>query len=299
VSILVVGSVGIDTLETPRGRRDEILGGSACHFALAASTFGAPVRLVGVVGTDFPAEYTELLTGRGVDVAGLERVEGATFRWHGRYEDFGVAVSLATHLNVFEAFDPTIPQPWLDSDIVFLGNIAPALQNKVLDQVTGPRLTVMDTMNFWISSQREAVLDLMGRVDVVIVNDQEARDLTGHRHAVDAGRALLARGARAIIVKKGEHGALLVAADELFACPSYPSPDIVDTTGAGDSFAGGFCGYLARAGDFEPTTLRRAVVHGCILGSLNIEGFGPERTARVTAADAEQRLQAIRAMTTF
>ena len=299
MSILVVGSVGIDTLETPEGKRDEILGGSACHFSLAASAFSKSIRIVGVVGTDFPEEYSKLLEDHGVDLEGLERVEGDTFRWHGRYEEFGTAISLATHLNVFEAFDPKIPETYKESDIVFLGNIAPGLQEKVLTSMPKPRLTVMDTMNFWISSQKDAVMSLFGKVDVAIVNDQEAKDLTGENHAYDAGVQLLDTGAKMVIVKKGEHGALLISKDDFFITPSFPSSTILDTTGAGDSFAGGFCGYLDSCEDIDKMAIRRAVVYGCILGSMNIEGFGPERTAEITHEDVEERFAYIKKVTAF
>ena len=299
MSILVVGSVGIDSLETPQGKREQILGGSACHFALAASALSKDIRLVGVVGTDFPEEYSSLLEKHGVDLEGLERVEGETFRWEGKYEEFGTAISLATHLNVFENFDPKIPSSYESSDIVFLGNIAPGLQEKVLDSMPKPKLTVMDTMNFWISSQKDAVMSLFGRVDVAIVNDQEAKDLTGERHAYDAGVKLLDTGAKMVIVKKGEHGALLISKDDFFITPSFPSASILDTTGAGDSFAGGFCGYLDTCVEIDQKAIRRAVVYGCILGSLNIEGFGPEKTAEITSEDVEERFAYLKKVTDF
>ena len=299
MSILVVGSVGIDPLETPCGKRDEVLGGSACHFSLAASSLSKDIRMVGVVGEDFPKEHSQLLQDHGVDLSGLERVPGKTFRWHGRYEDFGTAMSLSTELNVFEQFSPKIPDSYRDSSIVFLGNIAPALHRQVLEEVGEARLTVMDTMNFWISSMKDEVLDLIRSVDVAIVNDQEAKDLSGERHAHDAGKALLDGGAKRVIVKKGEHGALLLGPEGAFLCPSYPSSCIVDTTGAGDSFAGGFCGYLDHCGRSDEDSFRKAVVYGCIMGSLNIEGFGPERSATVSKRDIDDRYRYIEEITRF
>lgn len=300
MSVLVVGSVGLDTLETPQGNRSDVLGGSASHLALAAAAFGVPVRLVGVVGTDFPSEHRSLLEERGVDLGGLTTEVGATFRWHGRYDDFNVAQSLATHLNVFEHFDPAIPEAWRDTPFVMLGNIDPVLQGKVLASVRSPRLTVMDTMNFWIGSRRDEVLAMAGRVDVVLVNDQEARDLTLCHGLVDAARELLRTGCRVVVVKRGEHGALMVTAEgDLFFCPAHPVERVIDTTGAGDSFAGGFAGYLSRSGSIDGRALRRAVVHGCIMGSFNVEGFGVERTARVTSTEIDERYRALAAATSF
>lgn len=289
MSITVVGSVGLDTLETPAGTRETILGGSACHFSFAASTFNGKVQLVGVVGDDFPEEHVAALESHGISLEGLETAPGKTFRWHGKYEHFGEAISLATELNVLQNFAPKIPDAFKSSDILFLGNIDPSLQEQVLDQMDDVKLTFMDTMNFWIDIKREELTKLMGRVDVVIVNDQEATSLTGETDAEAAGKKLLETGAPNVIVKKGAHGAVLVSADKVFSCPSCKIDNILDTTGAGDSFAGGFTGYLNECGKYDFESMSQAVLYGCVLGSFNIEGFGPERTQQITRADVDAR----------
>ena len=294
MSITVVGSVGLDTLETPAGKRDIILGGSACHFSFAASAFGGNIQLVGIVGDDFPQEHTQALKDHGVSLEGLEVVPGKTFRWHGKYEHFGEAISLATELNVFESFSPKIPEAFKNPDVLFLGNIDPVLQGQVLDQMNEVKLIVMDTMNFWIHSKKEELLTLMGRVDVVIVNDQEATDLTGKADAEAAGVELLKTGAGTVIVKRGEHGAVLVSGEKVFTCSACKVADILDTTGAGDSFAGGFVGYLDECGTFDFDSMSEAVLHGCVLGSFNIQGFGPERTQTVTREDVRERYIALK-----
>jgi len=289
MSITVVGSVGLDTLETPAGKRESILGGSSCHFAFAASKFGGTIQLVGVVGDDFPEEHVTALKKHGVSLEGLETVPGKTFRWHGKYEHFGEAISLATELNVFEDFAPKIPEAFRSSDILFLGNIDPVLQLQVLDQMENVKLSIMDTMNFWIDIRKDDLLELMGRVDVVIVNDQEATSLTGETDAETGARKLLETGAGAVIVKRGEHGAVLVSGEKMFSCSSCKIDNILDTTGAGDSFAGGFTGYLDKCGKFDFETMSKAVLYGCVLGSFNIQGFGSEYTQKITADDVAAR----------
>jgi sugar/nucleoside kinase (ribokinase family) len=293
MSITVVGSVGLDKLETPAGKRETILGGSACHFSFAASSFGGKIQLVGIVGDDFPKEHVVALESRGVSLEGLETVPGKTFRWHGKYENFGEAISLATELNVFENFVPKIPDALKSCDILFLGNIDPVLQGQVLDQMDDVKLTVMDTMNFWIDSKKEELMKLMGRVDVVIVNEQEATSLTGEIDSEAAGRKLLETGTSNVIVKRGENGAVLVSRDKVFSCSACKIDNVLDTTGAGDSFAGGFTGYLDECGKFDFDTMSEAVIHGCVLGSFNIEGFGPERTQQVTRTEVADRYNAI------
>lgn len=298
VPILAVGSVALDTITTPEGSREEIMGGSASHFAVCASYF-EKVGLVGVVGQDFPEEHREALRSRDVDLTGLQVRDGRTFRWSGYYEiDYHVAHTRETQLNVFEDFDPAIPEAHLKVPYLFLGNIAPALQLDVLQRVERPRLIVGDTMNFWIESQRDQVLALIEAVDVMLLNDQEVRDLGGSRDLIRAGRKLLER-TEVVVIKKGEHGAIMLADDDIFCAPAYPYVDVVDPTGAGDSFAGGFLGSLARAGEVTSATLRRAVIHGCIMGSCNVEGFGLDRTLHLDSGEIARRFEEYRDLTRF
>ena len=289
MSLLVVGSVALDSLETPFGRREEILGGSACYFSTCASYFG-PVRVVAVVGEDFPQEHVDFLASRGVDLAGLVRKPGRTFRWKGKYEfDLNTAHTLDTQLNVFADFQPDLPAAFRDSEYVFLGNIDPDLQRAVLDQVRGPRFVACDTMNFWISSKRESLLKTLRRVDLLFVNDAEARQLSGEHNIVKAARRILSFGPRAVVVKRGEYGALYFSGEEVFAASAYPLPAVFDPTGAGDSFAGGFMGYVARSRREDPATLRRAIVLGSVLASFTVEQFSLERLRTLTAEEIRAR----------
>lgn len=295
-SVLVVGSVALDTIETRVGRREEILGGSAT-FASVAASLSAPVRLVGVVGEDFPDGHVELLRRHGVDVGGLERRPGRTFRWSGRYApDFSSRESLDTQLNVFEAFDPKLPESYRASEVVFLGNIHPDLQLRVLEQVASPRIRAADTMNFWISGARDRLVEVLGKVDLLLINDEEAVQLTGERSVLRAGRAVQAMGPRQLVVKRGEHGALLFDGDELFYCPGYPLDEVVDPTGAGDSFAGALLGHLAAAG--PGGSLRRAVVFATAVASFGVEGFGVDRLAVLTKDALDERVEALRHLVT-
>jgi sugar/nucleoside kinase (ribokinase family) len=280
LSLLVVGSVALDTLETPFGRRADVLGGSASYFASCASYF-LPTRVVAVVGEDFPSEHVEFLGSRGIDLAGLVRRPGKTFRWSGRYEfDLNTAHTLETQLNVFADFKPDLPEHFRDSAYVFLGNI---------DQVRAPRFVACDTMNYWISSKRESLLKTLKRVDMVFVNDAEARQLAGEHNVVKAARAILRLGPRAVVVKRGEYGAAFFAGDEVFMASAYPLPAVFDPTGAGDSFAGGFMGYLARSGREERGVLRRAIVLGSVLASFVVEQFSLERLRTLTTAEIRAR----------
>src|SRR5512137_2302557 len=277
MALLAVGSVALDSVRTPFGARQEVLGGSATFFSTAASFFG-PVRLVAVVGEDFPEEHVPFLEGRGVDLAGLVRRPGRTFRWEGRYDfDLSQAHTLDTQLNVFADFRPELPEGWRDSSHVFLGNIDPELQRRVLDQVRAPRFVAADTMNFWIASRRASLVETLSRVDLLFVNDAEVRQLAGEHNVVRAAQAVLRFGPRAVVVKRGEYGALFFSGDEVFAASAYPLPELFDPTGAGDSFAGGFMGYLARAGGLEHATMRRAIVVGGVLASFAVERFSLER----------------------
>jgi sugar/nucleoside kinase (ribokinase family) len=298
MSLLVVGSIALDSVETPFGCREEVLGGSATYFSTAASFFG-PVRLVAVVGEDFADEHVRFLEGRGIDIAGLERAPGRTFRWKGRYEfDLNQAHTLDTQLNVFAAFQPRLPEPYRGSEFVFLGNIDPDLQRAVLDQVRAPRFVACDTMNFWIASKRDSLLETLKRVDMLFVNDAEVRQLAGESNVVLAARKVLAMGPRAVVVKRGEHGALFFSGDEVFAASAYPLPAVFDPTGAGDSFAGGFMGYLARRG-IERDALRRAIVVGGVLASFVVEEFSLDRLRRLTAAEIHARYAEFRQLTHF
>lgn len=299
MSLLVVGSVALDSLETPFGRRDEILGGSACYFSTCASYFG-PVRVVAVVGEDFPQEHVDFLASRGVDLAGLSRQPGRTFRWKGRYEfDLNTAHTLDTQLNVFADFKPELPAAWRDTEYVFLGNIDPDLQRAVLDQVRGPRFVACDTMNFWISSKRDSLLQTLRRVDLLFVNDAEARQLSGEHNIVKAARRILSFGPRAVVIKRGEYGALYFSGEEVFAASAYPLPDVFDPTGAGDSFAGGFMGYLARRRSEEPQVMRRALVLGSVLASFAVEQFSLDRLRTLTADEVRGRYAEARRLAHF
>ncbi|WP_242345467.1 PfkB family carbohydrate kinase [Anaeromyxobacter terrae] len=277
MALLAVGSVALDSLETPFGAREEVLGGSASYFATCASFFG-PTRVVAVVGEDFPEEHVRFLASRGIDLGGLVRRPGRTFRWKGRYEfDLNTAHTLDTQLNVFAEFRPELPDPYRDSEFVFLGNIDPDLQRAVLDQVRRPRFVACDTMNFWISSKRQSLLETLRRVDMLFVNDAEARQLAEEHNIVKAARRILSFGPKAVVVKRGEYGSLYFSGEEVFAACAVPLASVFDPTGAGDSFAGGFMGYLARNGKLDPGVMRRAIVLGSVLASFTVERFSLDR----------------------
>ena len=299
MSLLVVGSVALDSLETPFGRRDEVLGGSASYFSTSAGFFG-PTRVVAVVGEDFPEEHVRFLASRGADLAGLVRMPGKTFRWKGRYEfDLNTAHTLETQLNVLASFEPVLPAAWRDTDFVFLGNIDPDLQRSVLDQVTAPKFVACDTMNFWIASKRASLLETLKRVDLLFVNDAEARQLADEHNVVKAARKILGFGPRAVVVKRGEYGSIFFSGDEVFAASAYPISDVFDPTGAGDSFAGGFMGYVARHGVVTPAVLRRAIVVGSVVASFAVEQFSLDRLRTLTAAEIMARYAEARQLATF
>jgi sugar/nucleoside kinase (ribokinase family) len=292
----VVGSVALDSVRTPFGKADEVLGGSATFFACAASFF-APVRLVAVVGPDFPREHLELLERRGVDLGGLEVTDGATFRWTGEYGyDLSEARTLDTRLGVFADFRPSLPAHFRASPFVFLANIDPELQLDVLRRVDRPRLVALDTMNFWIQGKREALLRVVREVDVLVVNDGEARMLTQEPNLVRAARRILEWGPRTVVVKRGEHGALMATGERFFFVPAYPLESVFDPTGAGDTFAGGFMGALARAGAVEGAALRRAIVYGSVMASFAVEDFSLNRLARLEGPEIEARYRTFREM---
>ena len=299
MDILVVGSVAFDSVETPFGWGNEILGGSATYFSTAASFF-AGVRLVAVVGEDFPAEHREFLQGRNIDLAGLQTAPGRTFRWKGRYGyDLNEAQTLETHLNVFEGFRPELPESFRDSEIVFLANIDPGLQLEVVRQVRRPRLIACDTMNFWIDGRREALLSTLREVDILVINEAETRQLADEANLVKAARAVLAMGPKTLVVKRGEYGVLVFGAHSVFSAPAYPLEEVFDPTGAGDTFAGGFIGYLAATGDFGEATIRKATVFGSVMASFTVEDFSLDRLRSVTWAEIEGRFRKFQALTAF
>lgn len=300
MTLLAVGTLAYDSIETAAERRSEVLGGSATYFSLAASLFGG-VSLVGVVGEDFRPHDTELLRSRGIGLAGLEVAKGKTFRWSGRYEaDGNTRHTLSTHLNVFESFDPKVPPALRSSRFVFLANAAPEIQARALSQVIKPDFVMLDTMNLWIETARPALLDLLRKVDALILNDEEARMLTGERNLLRAANKALGFGPRHVVLKKGEHGAFLVGRGAHFALPAYPVEDVVDPTGAGDSFAGGFMGHLAaeagRNGPVDGAALRRSMLFGTTTASFCVEGFGVDRLARTSPSEIEARAGELRAI---
>jgi sugar/nucleoside kinase (ribokinase family) len=300
MSLLVVGSVALDSVETPFGRADNVLGGSANFFAASASHL-APVKIVGVVGSDYPFdELKKTFANRPVDLAGIEHAEGTSFRWRGRYRhDLNVAETLETHLGVFSHFKPKIPASFRQTPFVFLGNIDPRLQLDVLNQVEKPKLVVCDTMNFWIESRRPDLIELLGHVDAITLNDAEARQLTENNNLVKAARWIMAKGPRFVIIKKGENGALMFTKDAVFLAPAYPLEEVFDPTGAGDSFAGGFMGYIAKGGDLSEAGLRRAVIYGSVMGSFAVEQFSVKRLLSVTPQEIAKRVAEFRKLVAF
>ena len=299
MSILVVGSVAFDSVETPFGRVDNVLGGSATYFSTAASFF-TDVSLVAVVGEDFPQEHIDFLKSRNIDVRGLSRSPGRTFQWKGRYGyDLNEAQTLETHLNVFEAFKPRIPEGYAGTDYLFLANIDPELQMDVLDQVNGPRIVACDTMNFWISSKPEALKKVIERVDIFIINEGEARQLSGEANLVKASRKLLDLGVKTLIVKRGEYGVLMFTRSSIFSAPAYPLEEVFDPTGAGDTFAGGFMGYLANTGDTSEEGIRQAIIFGSVMASFNVEDFSLNRLKGLEYREIEDRYRSFKAMTHF
>lgn len=299
MSILCVGSVALDTVETPFGRAERVLGGSAVFFSAAASLF-SPVNVVGVVGDDYPLHELEFLRARGVDLSGIERREGESFFWAGRYHfDLNARDTLETRLGVFADFQPRIPDAFRDARYVFLGNIDPELQHDVLDQVESPDVVACDTMNYWIEGSRAALLELLGRVRILMVNDAEVRQLAQEPNLLKAARWVQRRGPEMVVVKKGEHGAILFADHWLFFVPGFPLEEVFDPTGAGDAFAGGFMGYLAGRGTLDPQDLRRAMVYGSVMGSYAVEQFSVRRLVDLRLSEVEERVRRFRELTAF
>jgi len=299
MAILVVGSVAFDTVETPFGRAERVLGGSASFFSVAASFF-VPVNLVAVVGRDFGEAQLAAFRGRSIDLEGLERMDGETFHWQGKYSyDLNSRETVRTDLNVFEHFKPRIPPRYRSSEVVFLGNIDPVLQREVLEQVQKPRIVACDTMNFWISRKPEELRKTLRMVDILLVNDAEARELSGEWNLVKAARAIRKMGPRTLVVKKGEHGVLMFGEEGSFAAPAFPLEDVFDPTGAGDTFAGGFLGYLAGAGPPGDAALRRAVIMGSTLASFCVEAFSLDRLLTLTRAEIDERFRRFKQLTHF
>lgn len=300
MSLLVVGSVAYDAVETPFGKCDKMLGGSAAHFSISASYF-TDVRIVGVVGGDFEPADQAVLAAHNINTVDLERVaEGKTFRWFGRYEyDLNVAHTLDTHLNVFADFQPKLSEHSKKSRLVFLGNIQPDLQREVREQMPDAELVALDTMNLWIDIARESLLKTIRGVDVVIINDAEARQLTGIPNLIKAARTILSWGPRALIVKRGEYGAALFTTESYFAIPAYPLESVFDPTGAGDTFAGGFMGYLSSQEKLDDAAMRRAMIFGSVMASFNVEEFGTDRVRRLTHDEINERFHTFKQMTHF
>jgi sugar/nucleoside kinase (ribokinase family) len=300
MSLLVVGSVALDSVETPSAKRDDVPGGSAMYFSYAASYFG-PVQLVGVVGEDWPSGHTKLLSSRGVDTAGLVVSPGEkTFRWRGKYlPNMNDRETLEVHLNVFEKFDPVLPAAYRNARYVFLANGSPRLQMKVLDQTPKAVLTVADTMDLWINIQRDELLELLKRIDGLVLNDSEAKLLTDQENLVTAGRMVRELGPKFVIVKKGEHGAMFFGKDETYVLPAYPTSRVVDPTGAGDSFAGGMMGYLAHRDKHDPQTIKEALAYGTVVASFNVEDFSFDRMQQIERADLDKRFAEYRKMLSF
>jgi sugar/nucleoside kinase (ribokinase family) len=299
MSILVVGSVAFDDVETPSARRERLLGGSATYFAYAAAHF-APTRLVAVVGSDFGDEQIALLRERGVDLEGLEVAPGKTFAYGCHYEDdMNVRVTHFTDLNVFADFHPKLPPSYRDSELVFLANIHPDLQHEVLDQVSGPRLVACDTMNLWIETAYDSLERLLRRIGVLVINDEEARMLTGEHNLPRAAARLRAMGPDRLVIKRGEYGVVMFSSDGVFAAPAYPLEQVFDPTGAGDTFAGGFIGSLARSGKLDEDAMRRAVIHGSAMASFAVEDFSLDRLVRLTPAELRERVRGFRDLSCF
>lgn len=299
MSLLVVGSVAFDNIRTPYGHAEDIQGGSATYFSVTASYF-APVNVVAVVGEDFGDAQMQIFRGRRIDTQGLERAKGKTFRWRGEYTgDMNEARTLETQLNVFQSFAPKIPAPYLDSEYVFLGNIDPALQLHVRHQLPKARLVACDTMNYWITGKPDDLKKTLAAVDVLVINEGEARQLTGSENLRKSAAAIQKLGPRTLVVKRGEHGAVLFRDQSIFFAPAFPLEQVRDPTGAGDTFAGGFMGYLAREGDCSESNLRRALVYGSVMASFAVEEFGLARLLRVRPEEIEARFKEFKAMTYF
>jgi sugar/nucleoside kinase (ribokinase family) len=299
MSLLVVGSVALDSVATPFGKVDDALGGSACYFSTSASFF-SDVQLVAVIGDDFPEEHVDFLAGRNINLDGLQRSPGETFRWEGRYEyDLNEAQTLDTQLNVFERFRPQLSETHREAEYVFLANIDPELQLEVLNQVKKPQLVACDTMNFWIGGKRDALIRTLAHVDILIINEAEVRQLADEPNLIKAAEVVRGFGPRILVVKRGEYGVLMFSEHSVFAAPAYPLESVFDPTGAGDTFAGGFFGYLAATRNLDDASLRRATIFGTVMASFTVEKFSLERLKTLNHSEIEDRYTHLQAMTTF
>jgi sugar/nucleoside kinase (ribokinase family) len=299
MSLLVVGSVAFDSVKTPFGKVDEVLGGSATYFSTSASYF-TNVSLVAVVGTDFPDKHLEFLKSRMIDIDGIEKTEGKTFRWKGEYGyELNEARTLDTQLNVFQSFKPNLPEKYKNAKVVFLANIDPDLQMDVLKQVDKPEIVACDTMNFWIEGKNAALLETLKMVDILLINDGEARELSGEPNLVKAANTILSMGPETLIIKRGEYGALMFKDGKIFAAPAYPLESVFDPTGAGDCFAGGFMGYLSNTMNFDEANIRKAIIFGSVMASYNVEAFSLDKIKSLDYSEIENRYQEFKRLTHF
>lgn len=299
MGLLVVGSVALDSVKTPFGDADDVLGGSATYFSVSSSYF-TDVRLVAVIGEDFPKKHIDFLKTRRIDLRGLERSAGKTFRWKGRYGyDLNEAQTISTELNVFESFMPKLPEEYRNEEVVFLANIDPDLQREVLAQVKSPKVVAADTMNFWIEGKRDSLMRTLGLVHILLINDGEARQLAEEPNLVRAARKILAMGPETVVVKRGEYGVLMFRGDGVFAAPAYPLEDVFDPTGAGDTFAGGFMGYLSNIMDWSEESMRKAIVMGSVMASFNVEDFSLGRIKSLDYGEIEARYREFKRLSHF
>jgi sugar/nucleoside kinase (ribokinase family) len=302
MKLIAVGTVAFDAIETPFGKTDKILGGAATYIGLAAASMNIPVHLVSVIGGDFPQEYLDMMTDKGINVDGVEMIkEGKTFFWSGKYHnDLNSRDTLVTEVNVLEHFDPKIPESMQDAEILLLGNLHPGVQLSVLEKMKNrPKLVILDTMNFWMDSAMDILLQMIAKTDVISINDEEARQLSGEYSLVKAAKKIHELGPQFVIIKKGEHGALLFHEGKIFAIPALPLEEVFDPTGAGDTFAGGFAAYLAKKEDFSFETMKSALIVGSAMASFTVEKFGTEKLQQVTEAEIVARIQNFKDLTTF
>lgn len=301
MSFLVVGSVAFDTIETPFGMAERVIGGSATFISLTASYFTNDVKLIGIVGNDFPKDEIEFLSSKGIDVSGLEtHPDKKSFFWHGKYHfDLNTRDTLVTELNALEDFNPVVPDSFKDAEYICLGNIVPALQQSVIKQLNNPKLIAIDTMNFWIESAKDDLIETLKLVNIMIINDSEARELTGEYNLVTAARKILTMGPQIVVIKKGEHGALLFTDDIMFSAPAYPLEAVYDPTGAGDTFAGGFMGWLAKTGSMEPENLRLAMIYGSAMASICVEKFSIDALRNLDKTQITDRFREFMQLTRF
>ncbi|HPE83902.1 MAG TPA: PfkB family carbohydrate kinase [Aequorivita sp.] len=299
--LVIVGTVAFDAIETPFGKTDKILGGAATYIGLAASQFNVDGAIVSIVGGDFPKEYLKMLQENGMDISGLEIVEdGKTFFWSGKYHnDMNTRDTLITDLNVLADFNPVVPENYRDAEVVMLGNLHPLVQLGVIEQMDAPKLIVLDTMNFWMNSTLGELMQVIAKVDVITINDEEARQLSGEYSLIKAAHKIMEMGPEYVVIKKGEHGALLFSEDDVFFAPALPLEEVFDPTGAGDTFAGGFTGYLAKTGDYSYDNMKNAIINGSALASFCVEKFGPERLLKLSNGEVHQRLQQFKSLTQF